>query len=131
MPAPVQIITNVTITFLSAQFPQSSVEAAVGASHWCGFPAPWTAASADPMVQIQVINNSTTAPMAPILCDVYTEPIHSVTRFPIIAEMATIMPGQTGIEVIACLPVTTMRLVIMNTSSDEGTFTATVNAWKL
>lgn len=137
MPTPIALtMSTSTVTWGATNLPPlSNVEACVSANRFSRFPAPWAALSGDPMIQIQVTNNGVTTPIAPILCDVYTEPIHGVTRYPIVAEMVTVMPGQTVTELFSCLPVTTMALVFMTLSAEPPDVTngwnVTLACWKL
>lgn len=116
-------------------YPRVNIEKTITAGWYSKFPAVWQPLSGDPSIQVQVTNNATTAPVAPILVDVFTDPVDVVTRYSIFAELSTVMPGQTVNEMVAGLPVTQMYLVLYMLSCDppENTngFTVAVQAWRL
>ena len=128
---PLAMSTN-TITFSSGLTPPpSSAASAIGKGFYSRFPVPWAPVSNDPGIQIQITNNMVTAPVAPLLMDVWTNPVDSQSYKTTFVELSTVYPGDTVTETVAGLPVTQMYLVLWHlyaTSADAG-LTVQIQAW--
>ena len=121
-----------TITFSSGLTPPpTSAATAIGKGFYSRFPVPWAPVSNDPGIQIQVTNNLATASIAPVLMDVWTNPVDSLSYKTTFVELSTVFPGTTITETVAGLPVTQMYLVLwhLNASSADAGLTVQVQAW--
>lgn len=99
------------------------------------FPPQWKPQSGDPGIRVVVTNNSSTATIAPVIVDAYTDngTTPATTQYAILAELSTVQPGQTVNEVIQALPVTQMYLccwyLCIGAAEVTSGFTVTVQAF--
>lgn len=104
-----------------------------GNAPYLTLPAPWTPVSPDPGIRFTVTNYSASAPIAPILLDVWTNPVNSTTTTYTFAELSTVQPGQSITETVAGIPVTTMRLALwylgIEAADIAAGWTVNVQAW--
>lgn len=138
------VLTPSTVNFpvnTLYNIPVSAVDA-VTKGFFVTFPAPWASVSPDPGIELMVKNNSTSAPIAPILLDKWVSAVDGKTYYYPVVEFSTVQPGQSspispgGLgfgETAALLPVTKMVLALMylavSLNDSNNGWNATVSAW--